>query len=742
MAKIYYSIIILSLFIISSCAPGSPPSESVILYKVNITAEPNEAGTVSPDSLEVDEGEEIEITASPNENWIFDSWQGDHNGNTNPATIMVDSDKTISALFIKREYPLTISVEGEGTVSERVLQNKTTDYPQGTTVELTANPSTGWVFSHWVGDVDTDGNPLEIVVEEAQEVTAVFVIREFNLEINIEGEGTVSEQVVEDDSTAIELTANPADGWTFVEWNGDVSGSDNPVQITMDETKEVTAVFERRDYPLTVNIEGEGTVTEEVIQARTTEYAYGTTVELTANPADGWTFTGWSGDLSGSENPTQIDITEEKEVTAVFQEEKDFYALTIETEGEGSVSTELESGDESDGLYENGSVVELTASVADEWVFSHWEGSVDGDENPVSVEMNSDKTISAVFVPREYPLTVNIEGEGTVTEEVIQPRTTDYPSGTIVQITATPANGWTFSHWDDDLTGGENPVEIEITEATEVTAIFERDFFDLTTQTDGNGSVTETLQSGNESSGEYEYESVVELSAAPDEGWSFIEWEGDLDESTNPQTITIDSDKNITAVFREDEVEIELFTLTINTGGNGSGATSPESGEYDEGTEIQLTATPNEGSSFSHWEGEEIDGEENLQVTIEMDSDKEVTAIFEEDEVEIEQFTLTINTDGNGAFTPESGSVFDEDSDVELTATPDDGWTFSHWQGEEIDGTENSETTITMDSNKTVTAVFEEVIEQFTLIINTDGNGTFTPESGSVFDEDSDVELT
>ncbi|MEX1261882.1 MAG: hypothetical protein WEA58_13495, partial [Balneolaceae bacterium] len=97
------------------------------------------------------------------------------------------------------------------------------------------------------------------------------------------------------------------------------------------------------------------------------------------------------------------------------------------------------------------------------------------------------------------------------------------------------------------------------------------------------------------------------------------------------------------------------------------------------------------------------------------------------------------------AFTPESGSVFDEDSDVELTATPDDGWTFSHWEGEEIDGTENSETTITMDSDKNVTAVFDENPEQFTLTIIPGENGEIDvdPESDDgMYLQGEEVELT
>uniref|UniRef100_UPI000A424A40 BspA family leucine-rich repeat surface protein n=1 Tax=Rhodohalobacter halophilus TaxID=1812810 RepID=UPI000A424A40 len=59
-----------------------------------------------------------------------------------------------------------------------------------------------------------------------------------------------------------------------------------------------------------------------------TEYEYGTVVELTANPAEGWTFIEWQGDLDGRENPAQITVEDTTRVTAFFeidQVEKSFY---------------------------------------------------------------------------------------------------------------------------------------------------------------------------------------------------------------------------------------------------------------------------------------------------------------------------------------------------------------------------------------------------------------------------------
>lgn len=163
------STLLLSLIFIVSCSTESTP-----VYQLNTTAEPSEAGSVSPATAEVEEGESVQITASPNEHWVFESWGGDHSGSENPVDVSMSSDKSVTALFVKREYPLTTETEGEGTVTERVVQSKTTDYPHGTTVELTASPAEGWEFVEWQGDLNGNESPQQIMVQNEKSVTAVF----------------------------------------------------------------------------------------------------------------------------------------------------------------------------------------------------------------------------------------------------------------------------------------------------------------------------------------------------------------------------------------------------------------------------------------------------------------------------------------------------------------------------------------------------------------------------------------
>ncbi|PVY36674.1 putative repeat protein (TIGR02543 family), partial [Pontibacter virosus] len=69
------------------------------------------------------------------------------------------------------------------------------------------------------------------------------------------------------------------------------------------------------EYTLSVNIVGSGTVTKSPEQS---SYAAGSTVNLTATPASGYQFAGWSGDVTGTTNPLPVVMNGDVDLTATF----------------------------------------------------------------------------------------------------------------------------------------------------------------------------------------------------------------------------------------------------------------------------------------------------------------------------------------------------------------------------------------------------------------------------------------
>src|SRR6185503_9460327 len=103
--------------------------------------------------------------------------------------------------------------------------------------------------------------------------------------------------------------------------------------ITMDGNKNVTATFTQITYTLNVTVVGSGSVAKNPDMAN---YPSGSVVQLTATANAGWVFSGWSGDLSGSNNPENITMDSNKNVTATFTQVT--YTLNVTVVGSGTVT--------------------------------------------------------------------------------------------------------------------------------------------------------------------------------------------------------------------------------------------------------------------------------------------------------------------------------------------------------------------------------------------------------------------
>lgn len=160
-----------------SCSTNSKSN-----YSLTTNVIPSEAGSISPSEGDFEDGEQVQVTAIANEHWVFTGWGGDYSETENPVTIVMDDDKSLSALFEKKEYSLKINIEGEGEVEERLMNAKATDYPAEAIVELTAVPEDGWTFLEWNGNLSGSMISRTIEVNEPKEITATFVEEEAELE--------------------------------------------------------------------------------------------------------------------------------------------------------------------------------------------------------------------------------------------------------------------------------------------------------------------------------------------------------------------------------------------------------------------------------------------------------------------------------------------------------------------------------------------------------------------------------
>ncbi|MBN2038381.1 MAG: InlB B-repeat-containing protein [Chitinispirillaceae bacterium] len=141
-----------------------------------------------------------------------------------------------------------------------------------------------------------------------------------------------------------------------------------------------------------------------------------------------------------------------------------------------------------------------------------------------------------------YTLTVNSSGDGIVAKD---PDKSSYSNGESITLTATAGTGSEFSGWSGDLNGTINPITFNINKNMTVNATFSPvQTYTLTINITGSGTVTKTPDKPLYNSGE-----TVTLTAEEGDGYEFDGWTGDATGSVTPLTITMNSNKNITAAF-------------------------------------------------------------------------------------------------------------------------------------------------------------------------------------------------
>ena len=333
----------------------------------------------------------------------------------------------------------------------------------------------GWAMVNaaitYGGSYVPGGGDIIVIIADAgatvQRTIFELIVPTYSLSTSVNGMGSITKNPDQTSYTygqVIQLTANPAEGWSFSEWSGNLSGSTNPNTIIMTGNKAVTATFTLNGpYTLTLTMSGTGSGT---IQASPSgPYYYGASVTIWANVSVGSTFAGFTGSLTGTTTPQTLVMNGNKAVNAQFTLNGP-YTLTLTTSGTGSGTIQVSPS----GPYYYGASVTIWANASTGSTFNGFTGSLTGTTTPQTLVMNENKAVNAQFTLQSgYTLTITIQGSGTVTKV---PDLPSYTYGQVVNLTANPAAGWVFNHWGGDLSGSTNPTTITMTANKAVTANF------------------------------------------------------------------------------------------------------------------------------------------------------------------------------------------------------------------------------------------------------------------------------
>ena len=471
--------------------------------------------TKSPDKASYNDGDEVTLQAEADAGYTFTGWSGDLAGSSNPATLIMDADKAVTASFAVNVlvHPKSTGVETQKGGGKR---QKTIVLAAICIVALIVIVSIAFFFKE-----GKDSQPKTYSLTVTAEDSEGKVLKDPN-------------QASYNNGETVELKPVPNPGYSFTKWSGDINHSMNPAELAMDANKSVIAHFVKT-YSLTVTAEdSEGKVLKDPNQA---SYNNGETVELKPVPNPGYSFTKWSGDINHSMNPAELAMDANKSVIAHFVKT---YSLTVTAEdSEGKVLK-----DPNQASYNNGETVELKPVPNPGYSFTKWSGDINHSMNPAELAMDANKSVIAHFV-KTYSLTVTAEdSEGKVLKD---PNQASYKHGETVTLEAVPnmESGYIFTNWSDDLSGSENPAMLVMDSDKSVTASFALKTYSLDTPPPAvSGSVTK-----NPDKASYNHNETVTLEAVPNTGYIFTNWSGDLSGSTNPATLVMDADKLVTASF-------------------------------------------------------------------------------------------------------------------------------------------------------------------------------------------------
>jgi hypothetical protein len=143
------------------------PTPTVTQYTLTVSA--TEGGTVSTSGGTYNQGTQVTITATANDGYRFTGWEGNIS-TSESLTITLNSNQTLQALFeLIPIYTLTVATSEGGTVS-----TEGGEYEEGTEVTITATPDQGYEFVGWTGAIESTELEIQILVNEAKTISAVF----------------------------------------------------------------------------------------------------------------------------------------------------------------------------------------------------------------------------------------------------------------------------------------------------------------------------------------------------------------------------------------------------------------------------------------------------------------------------------------------------------------------------------------------------------------------------------------
>jgi len=603
------------------------------------------------------------ITATPYYGYHFTSWND--GVTTNPRTVSVSQDSTFIANFAVNIYNVTVA--SNNSIMGSVTGSGSYSFLSIATLSATANY--GYHFEQWSDGVTT--NPRDVTVVRDSAFVAQFVANSYSVSAmaNDTSMGSVYGGGFYNYNSTASLSAVPAYGYHFVQWNdGDTA---NPRSVTVTGNISYTAQFAINSYAVSVSSANPSMGTA----SGGGSFVHGAATYITATATYGYRFTQWND--GNTDNSRLITVTQNASYVAHFAINSYNVSVTASNTALGSVT--------GGGTFVYNAQTTLTATPYYGFYFVQWsDGNTD---NPRTITVTSDVSLVAQFDTIDYMLSAtssnyaagNVLGSGS------------YAYLSQVSITAVPMPHYHFVQWDDSIT--VNPRVVTLVCDTSFTAQFALDTHSVMviTQDSNRGSVM--------GSGSWAYGTATYISAQSNYGYHFTQWsDGNVQ---NPRRVVVSSDTVFTAQF-----DYNVYTVLAQSNDTSLGVVSG-GGSYDYLTSVTLSATSVGNSRFVSWS----DGVTDSVRTLVLTRDTSFSAIFVSNACVI---TCHVNDTNMGSVL--GSGLYNYETQAIITAVPNERHHFVSWS----DGVTTNPRLVTVLYDSIFTAVFAADQQYYVMVSSSD----------------------
>lgn len=580
--------------------------------------------------------------------------------------------------------------------------------------------SNEYKFLYWYEDGTAVSLEQEYTfnAERSRQLQAVFK-KQCIVEISASEGGEVSSNGGSyGESEGVTVTASALDGYKFTNWtiNGQIVSTNPTYTFSVSEDCSLVANFDKYvSIVVTTNIEGAGAISGAGDIIYSGENANVTLVAIPSNN-DTYQFVNWTenGTIVSESSVWTFETNENRTIIANFIARYTIEAIASEG-GETSGSA----------TYTSGESVQLVAFADEKYRFSGWfeADTLYSTNSTIQFTAETNRSFTANFIEQcQITVVTNIPNAAIVSGAGV------FDKGATVSVSASANKGFVFEHWEigDAIVSDEEIYEFIVNESITITAYCSKiPSFTI--------NVVANPTSGGVISGSgtfYENEPVT-LSATANTGFSFVGWQKDEVLISEEATLSFNATENVSlvALFNADFVG-HAVSLSSNEGGSVFGA-----GLFAEGEEITITATANDKFAFVQWEqnGEVISTEPEYTFTI--TEDVEIQAVFTRT---YESHTIAVSSADETQGTVSGTDLYQEESTVTVTATPNEGYRFLQWVENEVVVSTDAEYTFVCSENRNLTAEF---IKTYIIAIADFEGATVKGLGTGVFDEGATVTL-